>query len=118
VFNIPLTQGEDDEATLISFVNRDTNVTTQNIMKPVKIFGFMMNMIANITPEAEINIVFDEFKGDKISGAGEGMLKMKMTKQGLFNMYGEVKINNGEYKFTALDFFTKKFNLKKGSAIT
>jgi len=118
VFNVPLAQGEDEETTLITFVNRDTNVTIQNIMKPVKIFGFMMSMIINITPEAEINIVFDEFKGDKISGAGEGILKMEMTKQGLFNMYGEVKINNGEYKFTALDFFTKKFSLKKGSTIT
>ncbi|MCE2786841.1 MAG: translocation/assembly module TamB domain-containing protein [Bacteroidota bacterium] len=118
VFNIPLTQGENDESTLISFVNRDTNITIENMVKPVKLFGFMMNMIVNITPDAEINIVFDEFKGDKISGAGDGMLKMEMTKQGLFNMFGEVKISNGEYKFTALDFFTKKFNLKKGSAIT
>ncbi len=117
VFNIPLSESASDGSGIITFVNRDTNVVTSKIIKQEKLFGFEMNTILNITPDAEINIVFDESKGDKISGTGEGLLKMEMTKQGLFNMYGEVKINKGEYKFTALDFFVKKFILKSGSTI-
>ncbi len=118
VFNIPLSSSDEEEGNLINYTNKDSGRVVVEIVKPVKLYGFVMSTIVDITPDAEIHIVFDEDKGDKISGTGEGVLKMEMTKQGLFNMFGEVKINSGEYKFTALDFFTKKFILKKGSTIT
>lgn len=118
VINIPLGSSDAEDGNLINYLNKDSSVVTTDIVKPVALYGFVMNTIIDITPDAEIQIVFDEDKGDKITGTGTGVLKMEMTKQGLFNMFGEVKINNGEYKFTALDFFTKKFILKKGSSIT
>ncbi len=117
-FFIPLKDSEAEESALINYVNKDTFLVIKNKSKEADFFGFSMNTVLNITKDVDIQIIFDEQKGDKISGSGEGIIKMELTSQGAFNMYGEVRIDNGEYKFTALDVFTKKFNLKKGSSIT
>ncbi len=62
--------------------------------------------------------MFDEQQGDKIRGSGNGDLKLELTRSGQFNMYGEVDIEEGDYRFTALNLFTKKFTLRRGGTIT
>ncbi|MES2559012.1 MAG: translocation/assembly module TamB domain-containing protein [Bacteroidota bacterium] len=119
VFSIPLTE-EDGSASngLVNFVSTDTLVKTVNIKKSSKLLGLGITMFVTVTPDAEIQIVFDELQDDKIIGSGRGTLKMELTKQGVFSMFGEVTIESGEYKFTAVDVFTRKFLLKKGGTIT
>lgn len=119
VFSIPLSEGGDDDGNgLINFVSTDTLVKTINVKKASKLLGLGISMFVTVTPDAEIQIVFDEVQDDKIIGSGRGTLKMELTKQGLFSIFGEVAIESGEYKFTAMDVFTRKFLLKKGGTIT
>ncbi|MES2778876.1 MAG: translocation/assembly module TamB domain-containing protein, partial [Bacteroidota bacterium] len=119
VFNIPLSESDGTDGNgLINFVSSDTLVKTINVRKNSKLLGLGITMFVTVTPDADIQIVFDEAQDDKIIGSGRGTLKMELTKQGVFSMFGEVTIESGEYKFTAVDVFTRKFLLKKGGTIT
>jgi len=119
VFSIPLSDSETEtNESLIHYVNKDTLVKSLGNRKSSQLVGFSMKMLVTVTPDAEILLVFDEAQDDKIMGSGKGTLEMELTKDGLFNIFGEVKIESGEYKFTAIDIFTRKFNLKKGGTIT
>ncbi len=118
VFSIPLSDNSDaDGDALLNFVDKDTLVKSVSIRGQSTLIGFGMNMVVTVTPDAQIQMVFDEMQDDKIVGSGKGTLRMELTKQGAFNMFGEVTIENGEYKFTAVDVFTRKFLLQKGGTI-
>lgn len=117
IFSIPLSESDDaDGNDLLNFVDKDTTVKNISIKKS-SLIGFGMSMFVTITPDAQIQLVFDEQKNDKIIGTGKGTLKMELTKEGTFNMFGTVTIEDGEYKFTAVDVFTRKFTLKRGGTI-
>ncbi len=118
VFNIPLSESQDEDGdALLNFVNKDTTLKSVNMQDKSSLIGFRMNMFVTITPDAQIQLVFDETQDDKIIGTGQGALQMELTKQGNFNIYGDVTIEDGEYKFTAIDIFTRKFTLKRGGSI-
>lgn len=116
--SIPLSNAESNESGLIHFVNKDTLTKSVLTKRANQLLGFSMNLLITLTPDATVVLVFDEAKEDKIIGSGKGTLKMELTKQGAFNMFGEMAIESGEYKFTAIDVFTRKFLLSKGSTIT
>jgi hypothetical protein len=119
VFCIPLSEGDaGDENGIINFTNKDTTIKSVVAQKQSAILGLGINLNITVTPDAEIQLVFDEAMDDKIVGTGKGTLQMDLNKQGVFNIYGEVAIENGDYKFTAVDVFTRKFVLKKGGTIT
>lgn len=119
LINIPLSEGYDAGADgLLHFVSRDTLVKAGSDRRSGSISGFTINCMLHVTKEAEIQIVFDEQQGDKIRGSGTGDLKLELTRSGQFNMYGEVEIEEGDYRFTAMNLFTKKFTLRKGGTIT
>lgn len=119
VINIPISEGMDDGADgLLHFINRDTLVRSADVSRSGSISGFTINCMLHVTKDAEIDIVFDEQQGDKIRGSGYGDLKLELTRSGQFNMFGEVEIEEGDYRFTALNLFTKKFTLRRGGTIT
>lgn len=119
VVNIPLsTSIADADDGLIRFVNKDTTASSVDYKKSGSLSGFAIKCLMHATRDAEINIVMDEQQGDKIRGRGEGDVLLELTKTGQFNMYGEVEVNEGDYGFTAMNLFTKKFTLKPGGKIT
>jgi hypothetical protein len=119
VFNIPLSSSEDNDGNeLLNFINKDSTLKSVNADQESVLLGIGISMNVTVTPDAEIQLVFDEAKEDKIVGSGKGILQMDLTKQGAFSIYGEVAIEDGDYKFTAIDVFTRKFTLKKGGTIT
>jgi hypothetical protein len=119
VFHIPLSDSEDgDGDNLLHFIDKDTTLKSISMKKQSTLLGLGISMNVTVTPDAEIQLVFDETQDDKIIGTGRGILQMNLTKQGVFTMYGEVAIENGAYTFTAIDVFTRKFSLQKGGTIT
>ncbi len=117
-FNIPLGNSSDGENQLMKFINTDTLTKVDNIIQLTKLYGFSMNLFVEVTPAAEIQIIMDAVNDDKIRGTGRGTLKMELTRQGQFNMYGGVTIQEGDYNFTAMKkVLNKKFILKKGGTI-
>ncbi len=70
------------------------------------------------TTDANVEIIFDESLGDKISGNGYGNIKMEMTKSADFYMFGTYTVSKGKYLFTAFDLYNKPFFIRPGGTIT
>ena len=119
VINIPLsTSYGDGEDGLIHFISRDSTPANTDYKRSGTLSGFAINCMLHVTKASEINIVLDEQQGDKIRGRGNGDIKLELTRSGQFNMFGEVEVDEGDYKFTAMNLFTKKFTLKPGGKIS
>jgi hypothetical protein len=80
--------------------------------------GLTLDMELNVTPDAAMQIIFDPRVGDIIEGYGHGNLKLGITTDGDFNMYGVYYIDKGNYRFTALDIISKQFVINSGSSVT
>ncbi|NND05437.1 MAG: hypothetical protein HKN87_03570 [Saprospiraceae bacterium] len=84
----------------------------------VDLRGINLDMQLNITPEAEVQIIFDEFSGDIIQGTGTGSLNLTIERGGNFQMTGKYVIDQGQYLYTLLDFINKPFLIERGGVIT
>lgn len=99
----------------ITFV--DFKDTASPVKVNQKIDGLTMSLIMDITPDAKTELIFDEFVNDKITGRGEGRIKMAISSTGQFDMYGSYTIEEGEYPISAFNTTPTKFILKKGGKI-
>jgi hypothetical protein len=117
-FNIPLSgPSEVSESTFISFVDKKNPTPKTKGKDKVDLSGFTLNLDLEMTPDAEIQILFDPKVGDVIKSRGEGNLRMEITSNGKFNMFGDYNITDGEYLFTLQNIINKKFRVEKGSSI-
>lgn len=80
--------------------------------------GFDLNLTIQATPDAEVELIFDEKVGDIMRGRGEGAITLKVNEQGEFAMFGEYRIEDGDYLFTAQNIVNKRFEVKSGGTIT
>lgn len=118
VISIPLNSSYSDQVGLIHFISKDSTAGKGFKKRSGALSGFSINCMLHVNNSAEINIVLDEQQGDKIRGRGNGDIKFELTRSGQFNMFGDIEVNEGDYKFTAMNLFTKKFNLKPGGRIS
>jgi hypothetical protein len=115
---IPLEwESDNSNVSYISFAKlSEQNSTTKR--KKYKLDGISMDFNFELTPDAYIEMIFDELMDDRIKGRGTGNLKMEINTFGDFSMYGSYVIETGTYHFTALNFISKEFNITNGSRIT
>lgn len=97
----------------IRFITKDT----VKVVKAISNSGFSLDLNLEATPDAEVQLIFDEKSGDIIKARGEGNLNMKINSKGKFDMYGDYVLSTGDYLFTLENFVTKKFEIQKGSSI-
>ena len=117
---IPLSnEGELNKYNFITMTNdfADTEVEFKTRNYQVDLSGLQINMILEVTPDAEVQIIFDPKLGDIIKGRGNGNLDMKISTSGNFVMYGEYIIEEGDYLFTLQNFINKKFTIESGGKI-
>ena len=87
--------------------------------KPVEEgFTLSMDMALELTKEAELQLLFDEFNADKIKAQGDGTINLKVNDAGDFQMFGNYEIDEGYYLFTFAKIISKKFIIRKGSRLT
>ena len=79
--------------------------------------GFELNISVQATPDAEVELIFDEKVGDIIRARGEGTIKFKVNEKGDFTMLGTYEIQEGDYLFTARNVLNKKFQVRPGGTI-
>ena len=82
-----------------------------------EIRGIDFDMQLTMTPEAEIQIIFDEQAGEIIKGNGSGDLSIDVDRNGDFSMIGDYTIFNGEYLFTYGGIVNKPFRVQRGGEI-
>jgi len=121
IFNIPLSrEGELSEYNFVHFV-RDNNSQSDEVeinnKYKVDLSGIRMNFDLEVTPDAEVQIIFDPKVGDIIRGSGSGNLNMKISTAGNFVMYGDFTIEKGDYLLTLQNVINKKFIIESGGKI-
>ncbi len=107
----------------ITFQSSRTDSTLQDSADASKRFrlpssGLSLEMNLTLTEEAEVQIIFDAQAGDIIKGRGAGNIRMVISREGDFNMYGSYRIVQGDYLFTLLNWVNKPFTIQEGGTIT
>jgi hypothetical protein len=118
LFHIPLT----DELSVAeySFITFKSGKTeNKNVIPPPppQQTGINLNIDLTVTPEAVIDLIFDQTVGDKITGTGSGMLNITLDPKGNFGITGDYLIERGDYLFTLGNILNKKFEVENGGRI-
>ena len=71
----------------------------------------------DVTPDAEVQLIFDSKIGDIIKGRGNGNLQMEVNTEGDFKMFGNFRAESGDYLFTLQNLINKKFIIQPGGTI-
>lgn len=119
--NIPVEDTyENFDESFITFIDRDQilNPTVDSLLEPPKLEGVDVEMNLTITQDAQVNIIFNERLNDIIRGRGNGDLRIVVSREGEFNIYGDYEVVSGEYLFTAWGIVAKPFEVKRGGQIT
>jgi hypothetical protein len=118
--SIPLSKGLSvSEYSFISFNDSISNKKAKQDLPVVnKQTGIDLNMNLEVTPDAEIEIIFDSKAGDIMKGKGSSEnLNVNLNKKGDFKVTGDYVIDQGEYTFTLGNVINKPFQVENGGRI-
>jgi hypothetical protein len=119
-FFIPLSETDAyEQADFMSFVNfSDTTRAREEALEAAKqSLGLTVEFDLEITTDAYCEIIFDIKTGDIIRGRGQGNLKLKLDKNGNFELFGPLTLTEGAYNFTVPNFINKEFEVVPGSTL-
>lgn len=117
-FYIPLGGSQDvTENSFVTFINKDSTKLNLTNTDNVNLEGIELKFELDITPDAEVQLIFDPKIGDVMRGRGNGRIIMDISTLGKFTMQGEYTIEEGEYLFTLMNVVNKKFKVQKGGTI-
>jgi hypothetical protein len=115
--NIPLSNPEEvGDNNFVKFISKAAKTTAVR-KEYAGSSGLQMDFDLEVTPDAEIQLIFDSKIGDVIKGSGNGNINMSISSFGDFQMYGDYMIESGEYLFTLQNIINKKFTIEKGGTI-
>ncbi|ALO16411.1 hypothetical protein L21SP5_02788 [Salinivirga cyanobacteriivorans] len=121
-FFIPLESSEEvSEYDFIKFAYKDTTLnqtTSIETEEETTEDAMSINMNLNITPDAEVQIIFDSKIGDIIKSRGSADMNITMDESGDLSIYGDYNIEEGDYLFTLQDVFQKHLTIAKGSSLS
>lgn len=120
---IPLSKGLSvSEYSYISFSDSNKDKKDKKDQKDVPVSnkqtGIDLNMNLEVTPDAEVQIIFDSKAGDIMKGQGSSEnLNVNLNKKGDFKVTGDYVIEKGEYTFTLGNIVNKPFSVENGGRI-
>ncbi|MCF8223542.1 MAG: translocation/assembly module TamB [Bacteroidales bacterium] len=121
---IPLRSGEEiNDYSFISF-RKTEKESSQEIPIKLPLLGrneeksISLTFELKVTPEAEVQLVFDSSLGDAMKATGSGTLNMALNEDGDFTIFGDYVIEDGEYQLTLGNIFNKKFVVEEGGTIS
>jgi len=79
--------------------------------------GLALDLEIETTPAAEVQLIFDEKIGDVIKGRGTASMRMNVTRNGRFTLFGTYTVDQGDYLFTVQNFFQRRFEIERGGTI-
>ncbi|MBQ8672572.1 MAG: translocation/assembly module TamB [Bacteroides sp.] len=77
-----------------------------------------LNLLVDVTPEANMKMIMDPIAGDYISGRGSGNIRTEFYNKGDVRMFGSYRINQGVYKFSLQEVIRKDFMIRDGSTLS
>jgi hypothetical protein len=115
---IPLSNPDEvSKSSFINFVSSGDNAPVV-IRQETKLKGIEMDFELDVTPDAEVQLIFDSKIGDVIKGRGTGNIIMNINTEGDFLMYGNYQVVSGDYLFTLKNIINKKFIITPGGTIS
>ncbi len=116
-FHIPLSSSEEaSNSNFINFTNRGVSSNIDQVYK-VDLSGIVLDFNLKVTPEADVQLIFDQQMGDIVKANGNGIIQMNINTLGNFTIAGDYTIEKGEYLFTLRNVINKKFKIEQGSTI-
>jgi len=122
--SIPLNSSETvSDYAFITFVDNDSIKQAEGNQQTAiplvrNVLGLDLNFDLEITPDAEVKLIFDEKVGDEITGRGSGNLNIRLDQKGNFRIYGDYTIEDGTYLFTLKNILNKKFEVESGGKVS
>lgn len=77
-----------------------------------------LNFELDVTPDAEVQLVFDSKLGDVLRALGAGTLNMSLDTDRNFSIFGDYVIEDGDYQLTLGNIFNKRFIVENGGIIS
>lgn len=79
---------------------------------------YRINLMAEVTPLAQMVLVMDPVGGDRIKATGSGNLRMTYSNiDDKLSMHGTYELEKGNYNFTLQDIIVREFSIKENSKI-
>lgn len=80
---------------------------------------YVINLVVDVTPQAQVTLIMDPTGGDKIRAYGTGTMRMGYDSANEdLRLNGTYTVERGKYNFTLQDIIIKEFTIKDGSSIT
>ena len=93
------------------------NLDLQTNIQEVSRLGMTLGMKFNVTPAANVKIVFDPLTEDQIIAKGDADLEINMDDFGDLTMLGKYEIDNGKYEMRMAGLIEEDFSLVKGGTV-
>ncbi len=118
VIDVVLTSTESINDNFIVFVQKDNahDTTTTIIPEKEKDKRFTLNLNADVTQDADVNIHLPSNMGN-INANGTGNIRLGVSSEQL-SLYGDYVINGGSFVFNFQNLVRRTFDLKQGGTIT
>ncbi len=109
---------EAQEYDFIRFVNK-SNIENEKVERRVKQDKSNLNMKfdIDITPEAQVQLIYNSQIGDVIRSRGSGDLQVRIDPDFNIVMFGEYRVEQGDYLFTLQNVINKRFEIARGGTI-
>jgi hypothetical protein len=118
---IPLSSGTSSalENNFVTFKSFKTGkLSDESSVKQIKTSALSLEIDADITPDAEVQLIFDQRTGDIIKTFGKGTLRIELTNKSDFFLYGDYEVYKGDYLFTFENIVSKRLQLQNGGTIS
>lgn len=76
-----------------------------------------MNIYADVTPDATLELLMDPVGGDILRGTGSGAMRFEWNLKSSPRLYGTYNINRGSYNFTFQRLMERRFDIQDGSNV-
>ncbi len=121
--DLTLLLGDEKELEKYTFYTfREKNTKKEEKEKKRSLFvkksGVNIELDVEVTTPCKLHIIFDPLAEDRINAEGTGNIKLKVKKNGEFNIVGDYKVDHGDYLFTFQNAIKRKFYLKSGGSMT
>ena len=116
--DVRLTSTSSINDNFIVFINEnvETDTVTSVVRETKKQKKFTLNLSADVTPEAKVNIHLPSNMGN-ITANGSGNIRLGLA-LGQLSLYGDYVIDDGEFNFNLQNLVRRTFDIKQGGTIS
>jgi len=111
-------EAEAQEYDFIHFLNSETQLSDSPERKvQTDKSNVKMNFDFNVTPDALVQLIYNSQIGDMIRSRGTGDIQVRIDPDFNITMFGEYRVDQGDYLFTLQNVINKKFEIARGGTI-